>query len=50
MSETTINVIVFSGLGVLILAGFIYLFDDIFGRRKKNTTKSKVELSEKEMV
>ncbi|MEM8900455.1 MAG: hypothetical protein AAGC85_20230 [Bacteroidota bacterium] len=49
MSETTINIIVFSGLGVLILAGFIYLKDDIFGR-KKNTTKSKVELSEKEMV
>ncbi|MEM9932483.1 MAG: hypothetical protein AAF824_02675 [Bacteroidota bacterium] len=50
MSETTINIIVFSGLGLLIMAGFIYLYDDIFGRNKKRSPKSNVELREKEMV
>jgi len=50
MSDATlVRIVVFSIFGFILLSGFIYMFDDFFGKKKKSN-KEHIDSKETESV
>lgn len=39
MTDATVQMIVLGALGLILLAGFIYMFDDFFGTSKRTSSR-----------
>ncbi len=50
MTDATVQMIVIGSIGLLLLSGFIYMFDDFFGSKKKSARKSNIDVKETEQI